>query len=145
MLVFVEKHPDPAQPLATLTLDYQARQKSRQRARLDNGQEAGIMLERGQALRHGDLLRSEDGTVIRIVAAVEKLAMVHCTDALTLARACYHLGNRHVPVQIEENQIRFQRDHVLEHMLEAMGLTVQHEEAGFEPENGAYTHHHSHD
>lgn len=128
----------------TATLPFDLRQKSRLRITLDDGNEAGIILERGLYLRHGDLLKSKDGRVLRIIAAPEPVATVNCADPLLLARACYHLGNRHVPLQIEATWLRLQRDHVLEDMLHHMGLHVQHEQAPFEPEHGAYGHHHEH-
>jgi len=127
---------------ATLTLSFAQRQKSRLRARLDDGRELAMLLSRGQILRSGDLLRTESGERIRILAADEDLACVRSDDTYALARACYHLGNRHVPLQIERGLLRFARDHVLEAMLRTQGLEVRHERGPFEPEGGAYGHHH---
>ena len=125
------------------------RSKSRLRAVLDNGEEAGLFLERGSVLRHGDLLLADDGRVIEVVAASETVSTVHTGDAVMLARASYHLGNRHVALQIGAGWLRYQHDHVLDDMVRGFGLEVRVEEAPFEPEGGAYvaashTHAHSH-
>jgi len=127
-----------------LTLAFEQRQKARFKAQLDEGGEAGLFLERGQVLQHGDLLQSENGQLVRILAAQEAVSEVSCSEPLLLARLCYHLGNRHVPLQIGENFVRYQTDHVLDHLVEHFNLTVKHCEARFEPESGAY-HSHSHD
>ena len=139
-------------PQATLTLPFESRQKSRLRATLDNGDEVGLILDRGQVLRDGDCLRAEDGKVIVVHASDEAVSTVTSDDPLLLARACYHLGNRHVPLQISENMCRYQQDHVLDEMIESLGLSIKHEQAPFEPESGAYhqgghshPHTHSHD
>ncbi len=129
-------HPEPAS--ATLTLPFELRQKSRLRAKLDSGEEVGLMLERGAPLRGGDCLRAEDGRVIQVRAAAEHVTTAFTKDTLLLARACYHLGNRHVPLQIGDTWVRYLHDHVLDQMLEALGLRVFEEGAPFEPEGGAY-------
>ncbi|QNT38595.1 MULTISPECIES: urease accessory protein UreE [Pseudomonas] len=132
----------------TVTLDVDSRIKSRLRVTLDDGREAGLMLERGHLLRGGELLADAEGTqLIRVLAAPEAVSTVRCTDPHLLARAAYHLGNRHVPLQIEPGLLRFQHDHVLDDMLRGLGLTVEAEQAPFEPEAGAYQsapHSHSH-
>lgn len=125
---------------ASLTLAYDQRIKSRIRVRLDDGREAGLFLERGTVLRDGDLLRSDQGWVVEVKAALEKVSTAMVADRLMLARVCYHLGNRHIPLQIDENRVRYQADHVLDDMLRAMGLEVIHSLACFEPESGAYGH-----
>ena len=127
-----------AQSVATLTLPFHQRQKSRLRARLDSGEDVGLMLPRGTRLRGGDLLRAEDGRVIRVQAAAESVSTVRAVDPTLLARACYHLGNRHVPVQIGETWLRYLQDHVLDRLVRSMGLIVTAEQAPFEPEAGAY-------
>jgi urease accessory protein len=120
------------------------------RAKLDNGEEAGLFLERGSVLRHGDLLLADDGRVIEVQAAPETVSTVHTEDALMLARASYHLGNRHVALQIGAGWLRYQHDHVLDDMLRGFGLDVVIEQTPFEPEGGAYvaasnhTHAHAH-
>ena len=102
------------------------------------------MLERGSVLRHGELLRAENGLVVEVRAANEEVAVISTEDSFLLARACYHLGNRHVPLQIGKGWLRIQRDHVLEEMVESLGLLVKHELAPFEPESGAYSGHSTH-
>ncbi len=132
----------------TVTLDVDSRIKSRLRVTLDDGREAGLMLQRGHLLRGGELLSDANGTlVIQVLAAPEAVSTVRCTDPHLLARAAYHLGNRHVPLQIEQGLLRYQHDHVLDDMLRGLGLEVVAEQAPFEPEAGAYQsapHGHSH-
>jgi len=132
---------------ATLTLPFELRQKSRLKATLDNGMEVGLMLPRGGLLRGGDVLRAEDGTLIKIVAAAETVSKVTHEDPLMRARASYHLGNRHVPLQITQNYLCYTHDHVLDEMVIGLGLNVECVMAPFEPEAGAYGggHKHSHD
>ena len=129
-----------------LVLPFAERSKSRLRAILDNGEEAGLFLERGSVLRHGDLLLADDGRVIEVQAAPETVSTVHTPDALMVARAAYHLGNRHVALQIGTGWLRYQHDHVLDDMLRGFGLEIVIEELPFEPEGGAYvaTSHHTH-
>ena len=126
------------EPQASLTLPLEKRIRSRLRAALDDGREAGVFLERGQVLRDGDLLASADGLVVQVRAAAEPVSEVICPDPLLLARACYHLGNRHVALQIREGRLRYQHDHVLDEMLRGLGLEPSFAEAPFEPEPGAY-------
>jgi urease accessory protein len=126
-----------------LALPFDARQKSRQRAKLVSGEEVALKLPRGEILRGGDLVTASDGRVIEVVAVPERLLHIECED---LARAAYHLGNRHVPVQIGESFLRIAEDHVLEELLRKLGARVSHVEAPFEPEAGAYGGgHHQHD
>jgi urease accessory protein len=128
-----------------LTLPFDLRQKSRLRATLDNGQEIGLLLPRGQILRDGDCLRAENGLLIKVQAAAESVSTAFAKDPITLARACYHLGNRHIALQIGDTWLRYQHDHVLDEMVAGLGLQVNHETAPFEPEPGAYhSHGHSH-
>ncbi len=138
----------------SLTLSYERRQKSRQRVTLDNGDEAGLFLERGIILREGDSLATDDGKIVIIKAANESVSTVYCDDSLQMARACYHLGNRHVALQISAQYLRYQVDHVLDDLCRRLGLDVISEEASFEPESGAYgdyghvqgrSHSHTHD
>lgn len=132
----------PATAQASLSLPFELRQKSRLKANLDSGEEIGIMLPRGRVLRGGDCLKAENGLIIELKAAQESVSTATAPDQLTLQRACYHLGNRHVPLQITENWIRYLADHVLDDMVVSIGLTISHEQAPFEPEVGAYHHHH---
>lgn len=140
---------DVPQPhTAELRLPIDKRIKSRLRAELEDGREVGLFLPRGLTLRNGDLLQSDDGlVVVRIVAAPEPVSTVRSNDALALARVCYHLGNRHVPLQVEAGWVRYLHDHVLDDMVRGLGLDVLFEQAPFEPEAGAYqggSHSHSH-
>jgi len=124
----------------TLTLPYDDRVKSRLRVMLDDGSEAGVFLERGDSLRDGDWLQGSDGRLVRVKAAEEAVSSCYSDDPLQLARACYHLGNRHVPLQIEAGRLRYRHDHVLDAMVQGLGLEVQLDHAPFEPESGAYGH-----
>lgn len=132
-------------------LAYDERKRSRLKVTLKSGEEAGIFLERGDHLHGGDRLISEDGnTVVEILAAPEMLVEAVADSPLLFARAAYHLGNRHVPVQIlpEPNggRLRFQVDHVLAEMAKGLGCIVVETEAPFQPESGAYGGgHHHHD
>lgn len=129
-----------------LRLPFEQRRKTRQRTVLASGEEIALFLDRGNVLRGGDCLLGEDGRVVRVVAAPESLMEVRSGDANALARAAYHLGNRHCPVEIGEGAVRFPADHVLAEMLMGMGLAVTSISAPFEPEGGAYAaghHHHS--
>lgn len=127
-----------------LTLPYERRMISRQRVTLDDGSDAGLFLPRGASLQDGDYVQAESGEVVRIQAAVETVSTLHCADRLLFARACYHLGNRHVPLEISDGRLRYLHDHVLDDMLHGLGLHVVVEQAPFEPEAGAYSGGHSH-
>lgn len=127
-----------------VTLDHLARQKSRGLLRLDDGSEAALLLERGPALRHGDRLRADDGLIVQVQAALEGLSVVTARDPLALARAAYHLGNRHIAVQIEALRLAYLHDHVLDDMLRELGFEVGFAAEAFEPESGAYGHGHAH-
>jgi urease accessory protein len=141
----LDKNTDhPRVPERRLRLPFGERSKSRLRAVLDNGEEAGLFLERGTILRDGDLLLADDGRVVEVRADEESVSTVHSDDALLLARACYHLGNRHVALQIGAGWLRYQHDHVLDDMLRGFGLEVRLELAPFEPEGGAYVSHAAH-
>ncbi|MBM3352654.1 MAG: urease accessory protein UreE [Betaproteobacteria bacterium] len=128
-----------------LRLPFESRQKSRLKTKLVSGEEVGLMLPRGEVLRGGDLVTASDGRIIEVVAEPEKVVHVTCASAVELAKAAYHLGNRHVPVQVGEGFLRLAADHVLEEMLVKLGATVAHLEAPFEPEAGAYGGGHRHD
>jgi urease accessory protein len=128
-----------------LVLAFDARQRSRQLATLDTGEEVALVLPRGTVLRGGDLLVASDGRIVEVVSSPEPLLHAGCDSPEALARAAYHLGNRHVPVQVGEGWIRLAKDHVLEVMLKGLGASVSAIEAPFEPEAGAYGAHHRHD
>ncbi|HEX4330991.1 MAG TPA: urease accessory protein UreE [Usitatibacter sp.] len=132
-------------PRGRLELPFERRQKSRQRATLGSGEEVAVALPRGTVLRGGDWVVASDGRVIEVVALPEPLLHVECDRADELARLAYHLGNRHVPVQVGEGWLRLAADHVLEEMMKGLGGRVSRLEAPFEPEGGAYGAHHRHD
>ncbi|MCK9193253.1 MAG: urease accessory protein UreE [Nevskia sp.] len=137
---------DPRKPVVSLILPFDQRSKSRLLAQLSSGEDVGLILERGFVLRNGDKLLADDGRVVEVVAAEETVSTVRCDDPWRLARAAYHLGNRHVPVQIGAGWLRYRHDHVLDDMLRGQAFDVAVENAPFEPEGGAYGgghHHHS--
>lgn len=130
---------EPASSSAlAIELDFQQRQKSRHKAVTVCGQELGWFLERGRVLEDGDVMLCEDGGHIVVAAAYETVSEVHCDDAHLLMRAAYHLGNRHVPLQIGVGWLRYQHDHVLDAMLVGLSLNVECCQRPFHPENGAY-------
>ncbi len=138
---------------ATVELDWDVRQKSRFDATDSSGRTLGVFLPRGTAVRGGDVLVAEDGSLVKVVAAPQSvLKITHCTEHGTpydLIRAAYHLGNRHVPIELKPDHLKIEPDHVLADMLRAMHLIVNAVDEAFEPENGAYAtggHHggHSH-
>jgi urease accessory protein len=129
----------------SLTLPFELRQKSRLVAALGSGQRIALSLPRGQVLRHGSLLRASDGSVIEVRSAREELSVVSSDDPSVLLRAAYHLGNRHVALQIGAGTLYYLHDHVLDDMLRGLGLEPSFVEQPFEPESGAYGrsgHHH---
>ncbi|MFI5307027.1 MAG: urease accessory protein UreE [Polyangiales bacterium] len=139
--------PEGSKHSDVLSLPFDQRQKSRLRCRLDSGEEVALLMPRGRVLRGGDLLGASDGSVVRVDAAPEQVSMVRTADPTALARVAYHLGNRHIAVQIGPGFLRYQHDHVLDDMVRALGLPVLAETAPFEPEAGAYgrePHHHDH-
>jgi urease accessory protein len=131
----------------TLTLDFDARRKSRLAATLDNGEEVALVLPRGTVLRDGDVLVAQDGALVRVVAAAEAVLMVTARDGLTLTRAAYHLGNRHTPVEVGADYLKLEYDPVLADMLKRIGAMVEQVTLPFQPESGAYGggHKHGHD
>jgi urease accessory protein len=134
-------------PAVRLVLPFELRQRSRLLTKLDSGEEVGLLMPRGTVLRGGDRLQGSDGRLVEVIAAPEELSVVRSTDGRQLARAAYHLGNRHVAVQITADSIRYVHDHVLDDMLRGQGLHVSIEMLPFEPEAGAYStsHGHGHD
>jgi urease accessory protein len=127
-----------------LSLPFEIRQKSRFRACLTDGTEVGVVIDRGSVLRGGDVLASPQGSLVSIEAAAEAVSIVTHDNPIQVARAAYHLGNRHVPLQVSECGLCYLRDHVLDKMCTGLGLHVRHEEAPFEPESGAYGSGHTH-
>lgn len=126
---------------ATLSLPFYQREKCRQLVDLDNGEQAGLVLPRGTTLKHGDILLADSGELIGVCAEPEAVSVVYCEQGLLFSRACYHLGNRHVPLQIGDGWLRYGVDHVLDDMLSQLGLKVEHAHLPFEPESGAYQGH----
>ena len=137
----------------TVELDWDVRQKSRFDATDSEGRKLGVFLPRGTLVRGGDVLVSEDGSLVKVIAAPQAvLVITACADHGTpfdLTRAAYHLGNRHVPIELTPSHLQIEPDHVLADMLRAMHLTVVPMQAPFEPEGGAYAahggHQHGHD
>ena len=136
---------------ATVELDWDVRQKSRFDATDSGGRTLGVFLPRGTAVRGGDVLVGEDGSLIKVLAAPQSvLKITHCRTHGTpydLIRAAYHLGNRHVPIELKPDHLKIEPDHVLADMLRAMHLIVNAVDETFEPEAGAYAtggHGHSH-
>lgn len=123
-----------------ITLDHEQRTKGRLRVFTQDNEEVRIFLERGTRLQVGEYLRTRSGKIIKIEGAIETVAHASCEVWLTFSRACYHLGNRHVKLQLGKRWLRFSPDHVLEEMVHLLGLVVTHEQAVFEPESGAYNH-----
>ncbi|MBU1358632.1 MAG: urease accessory protein UreE [Gammaproteobacteria bacterium] len=139
---------------ATVELDWDVRQKSRFDAVDSEGRRIGVFLPRGTAVRGGDVLVAEDGSLIRVIAAPQPvLVITHCAQhgsPFDLMRAAYHLGNRHVPIELKPDHLKIEPDHVLAAMLRSMHLIVREADEAFEPEGGAYGtqgvgHGHDHD
>ena len=133
--------------LRRLVLPFALRQKSRLRATLDNGAEAALFLPRGTVLRDSDLLEAQDGSLIRVVAAPENVLYATAKEPHALMRAAYHLGNRHVSVELGENFLKLETDPVLKEMLLQLEVTLREAYLPFQPEGGAYGggHRHEHD
>jgi urease accessory protein len=142
---------------SSVELDWDVRQKSRFEASDSAGRQLGVFLPRGTVVRGGDVLVAQDGSLIKVMASAQAvLKITACSShgsAFDLIRAAYHLGNRHVPIELKPEHLKIEPDHVLMEMLRAMHLTVQEVTESFEPESGAYaqgghahsSHSHSHD
>ncbi len=148
MLLIEHMYDGPDATTKSLTLSFDQRTKSRLRTRLDSGEEVGLFLPRGTILRGGQRLLADDGGVVEVFSAIEALVEARCENLLDLTRAAYHLGNRHVAVQVGSDTrggwLRIAADHVLEEMLEGLGCRVEAIDAPFEPEAGAYSGGHNH-
>ena len=133
---------------STVRLDWDTRQKSRFEATDSLGRTLGVFLPRGSVVRGGDVLVAEDGSLVRVDAAAQPVMVVRtCTQhgsPFDLTRAAYHLGNRHVQIELQPDHLKIEPDHVLAEMLQRMHLTVTQEETSFEPEAGAYAGGHGH-
>jgi urease accessory protein len=128
---------------ATVELDWDIRQKSRFEATDSLGRQLGIFLPRGTLVRGGDVLIAEDGSMVKVIAAPQTvLRITACTShgsPFDLTRAAYHLGNRHVPIELKPDHLKIEPDHVLADMLRSMHLIVNEVSESFEPEGGAYS------
>ena len=132
-------------PADTVILDYARRSAAKVAVRGVKGTAIEIDLHQPARLRTDDLLELEDGSLVEVVAAPEPLLEVRATDVSALARLAWHLGDRHVPVQLLPNRIRAQRDDAVEALLTSLGANPVRLEAPFEPEGGAYEAAHAHD
>ncbi|CUA95587.1 urease accessory protein UreE [Thiomonas bhubaneswarensis] len=134
--------PALARRAATLTLDWDTRSKSRFDAHDSTGRHIAVFLPRGTVLRGGDMLVAEDGSFVRVEAAPQSVLQVRaCAEHGTptdLPRAAYHLGNRHVQLEVQADCLQLEPDPVLAEMLRRMHLIVTEAQAPFEPEAGAY-------
>jgi urease accessory protein len=129
---------------ATIELPFELRQKSRLSTILASGEAVLVKLPRGEVLRDGDLLRAGDGRVVAVVAKRERLIHCQSNNATELARWAYHLGNRHLPVQLGDGYLRIANDPVIDAMLRGLGAEPVDVMAAFEPESGAYRGVHAH-
>ncbi|MDP2247044.1 MAG: urease accessory protein UreE [Nitrosomonadales bacterium] len=144
MLNITERIDAPTRIDDYVALPFDQRKKSRLRVTLQSGVEAALFLERGSILRGGDCLRAEDGRVVQVKAAEQPVMDVTAMSAKALTCAAYHLGNRHVPLQVGDAWLRLEQDHVLKEMLLGLGVSVNDLYAPFEPEAGAYGGGHKH-
>ena len=132
---------------ATIAIDWETRQKSRFDAVDSLGRTLGVFLPRGSVVRGGDVLVAEDGSLVKVGATPQPVMVVRCTEhgsPFDLLRAAYHLGNRHVPLELQADRLQLAPDPVLADMLRLMHLAVSEELAAFEPEGGAYATHAAH-
>ena len=136
---------------STVVLDWDTRQKSRFDTEDSQGRKLGVFLPRGATVRGGDVLVAEDGSLVKVIATPQPVLVVRtCPEhgsPLDLLRAAYHLGNRHVQLEVQPDHLHLEPDHVLADMLRHMHLIVTEELAPFEPEAGAYSaggHGHAH-
>ncbi len=130
-----------ASPSLSLALTAEERTRSRHRFETADGQPVYLHLPRGTVLQNGDLLQTEDGLVVQVLAKPEPVLTVTASSPLQLLQAAYHLGNRHVPLEITATYLRLSPDPVLQDMLLHRGLTVIEEIQPFQPEVGAYKGH----
>ena len=148
MLNFTQCYPADFSQTADLSLTLTADDRTRSRHYFETNEGQGIYLRlpRGTVLQHGDLLQSEDGqSLVRILAKPEPVMTVTAVSPLALLKAAYHLGNRHVSLEVTETYLRLSPDPVLKTMLEQMGLHVTEEIVPFQPEAGAYGQSHLHE
>lgn len=137
---FTEEHTADHQ----VSLTFHERIKGRLRITTDAGVDAGIQIDRGQVLANGQQLKNEQGVVLEVLAKPELVSVATTDSNLLFARACYHVGNRHAEVQIGDNQLIYLHDHVMDEMLNLLGLNVTSKRFPFQPEKGAYAKGHAH-
>ena len=138
---------DASKQIDRVLIDFDRRHRRRILLTTESGNEILLDLPQAARLRDGDGLQLEDGGIVRVESRPEPLAEIHAHDEAELVRIAWHLGNRHLPVQLIGDRIRIRRDHVIEDMVEGLGGHVEQIEAPFDPEAGAYVggHHHHHD
>jgi len=147
MLHFTKPAPADARVHHRVYLTYHQRVKARQRIVTVGGVDAGVFNERGSLLKDGQKLLDDSGQVLEVLAKEEVVSVASTSSLLLFSRACYHVGNRHAEVQIEELELIYLKDHVMDQMLLQLGLSVNGSSRAFTPENGAYSgaHGHNHD
>jgi urease accessory protein len=129
----------------SLTLDFDARHRRRFRLTTDQGDDVLLDLPQAIAMADGDGLQLEDGRWLRVQAAPEDLIEIRHGDSIQLMSLAWHLGNRHLPTEIQDNLLRIRPDHVIEDMLRGFGAILQKTRIAFQPEGGAYGHGHQHE
>jgi urease accessory protein len=140
----IDRH-SSLEPVDQLSLTAEERQRSRHPFTTVGGREVYLQLERGTFLRQGDRLQSADGnTVIEIIAKPELVMSATADHGTHLLQAAYHLGNRHVSLEITKTHLYLLPDPVLQDLLTQRGLTIAELERPFQPEAGAYENHHHH-
>jgi urease accessory protein len=125
-------------------IDHDSRHRRRILLRTEAGAEVMLDLAHATRLRNGDGLGLENGGIVEVCARPEKLLEIHAHEEAELVRIAWHLGNRHLPVQLLGERIRIHADHVIQEMVEGLGGHVEEIEAPFDPEAGAYAGGHSH-
>lgn len=139
MIFFTKKIIKYKNVLNTVELDYNTRSKNRVKITFNGNKEAMLALKNRKIVRGGDILSDDlEKEIIQIIAAKEKLSLVSSNNNFLMLKACYHLGNRHILLQIKENKVSYYRDHVIDNMIINLGLQVNHIFESFDPENGAY-------
>ncbi len=134
-------HWDKASAVDSITLDADERHRRRVVLTGERGTKFLLDLPQATALRDGDGLLLDDGAIVRIVGRPEPLIEIAAADSHELARVAWHIGNRHIDVQIVGERLRIRRDHVIEDMLRGLGARLTPVQAPFDPERGAYDHH----
>ncbi len=142
MIKLTQRYTGPSDANDSLSMTYQERTKGRIRVTSNQGGDFGLFLERGHPLKDGEHLVSDDGFIVRVDARPEALVEAECDDWPTFARCCYHLGNRHVPIEIHALKLFIEQDAVLETMITRLGMRTHPVQRAFHPEQGAYGHGH---